>query len=307
MNKTIRIATRKSPLALWQTSFVKAALLQQDPNLNITFVELTTQGDREQGKALADLGGKSLFVKELQKALLNNEADIAVHSIKDMSVLDCPGLTLAATCKREDPRDAFVSHHYPNINALPQNAIVGTSSPRRTALVKAQRPDLQIKLLRGNVNTRLKKCKEGEYDAAILAVAGLKRLNFEDQITDYLDPSIFIPAIGQGAIGIECRQDDEFTLSLLKSINHTESEQCIIAERAVNKVLGGDCHTPIAAHATISDGILYLSAMVGSLSGKCIIKSDIKGSIEQSPTLGNDLAQMLINQGAADLLQKKDD
>ena len=300
----IRIATRKSPLALWQANFIKDALLQLDDSLEISLVGLSTKGDREPSVALTKLGGKTVFVKELQHAVLNNAAEITVHSIKDMSVQDCPGLVLAAICERDDPRDAFVSNQYASIEQLPEAAIVGTSSPRRTALLKAKKANLQTKVLRGNVGTRVKKLDEQQYDAIILAVAGLKRLGLEDRITEYLDPSEFIPAIGQAAIGIECREKDAALQTLIKQLNHPETENCVIAERAVNKVLGGDCFTPLAAHAHLKGGELYLQAMVGSLDGRTIIESQISGQAEQASLLGKNLGNDLLAKGAAALLSE---
>lgn len=306
MKNIIRIATRKSPLALWQTEHIKNLLLKINPELEIHFVGLSTQGDREQNKALTNIGGKSLFVKELQKALLENDADIAVHSIKDMSVNDSPGLTLAAICEREDPRDAFVSNDYKTIEALPNNAIVGTASPRRSALLKALRPDINIKLLRGNVGTRLEKCACGEYDGTILAAAGLKRLALEKHITQFLSIDTFIPAIGQGAIGIECREGDNTLKALLQNINHITTAQSVTAERAVNRILGGDCYTPIAAHATVNDKTLTLNAMVGSLDGTTIITSKTSGAASDATLLGEQVGKELLKKGAAALLNQKD-
>lgn len=306
MKKTIRIATRKSPLALWQAEYVKQQLLKIDPDLEILFVGLTTQGDREQSKALTAIGGKSLFVKELQKSLLDNNVDIAVHSIKDMSVQDCPGLTLAAICKRDDPRDAFISKKYRGISDLPKSAVIGTASPRRTALLKAQRPDLQIKLLRGNVGTRLDKVLNGGYDAIILAVAGVKRLGLDKHITEYLDTKLFIPAIGQAAIGVECRDDDTELRDLLKNIHHIETAQCVTAERAVNCVLGGDCHTPVAAYAIINDNQLQLHSMVGSLDGATIISNELASSPNDAEKLGKTMGNELLKKGAGALLNNKD-
>ena len=302
MKKTIRIATRKSPLALWQAEYVKNALLKIDADLDVVFVGLTTKGDKEQTKALTNIGGKSLFVKELQHALLNNIADIAVHSIKDLSVQDCPGLSLAAICEREDPRDAFISMQYASIVDLPEGAVVGTASPRRMALLKSQRPDLQTKVIRGNVGTRLNKCEQGDYDATLLAVAGLKRLQLEKHIAEYLDPNTFIPAIGQGAVGAECREDDTELRQLLHTFNHSITADCVEAERAVNRVLGGDCHTPIAAYAIIENQQLQLRAMVGSTDGKTIIHSEITGSPENAAQLGETVGQQLLDKGADKLV-----
>ena len=301
-NMIIRIATRKSPLALWQAEYVKKSLLKIAPNLDIQLIGLTTQGDKEHTKALIHLGGKLLFVKELQNALLDNKADIAVHSIKDLSAQDFPGLRLAAICKREDPRDAFVSTRYSSIKALPEGAIVGTASPRRMALLKYQRPDLQIKLLRGNVGTRLDKCKQGDYDATILAAAGLKRLNLGHYITEYLDPDVFIPAIGQGAIGIECCETDIELVELVHAMNHLETAACVTAERAVNRVLGGDCHTPIAAHAVIKNQQIHINSMVSDINGETIIHDELVGPQKNAVKLGETVGQRLLEKGAHKLL-----
>jgi hydroxymethylbilane synthase len=300
----IRIATRKSPLALWQTNFVKEALLQLDGSLDIVFVELTTQGDREQSIPLTDIGGKSLFVKELQRAVLDGDADIAVHSIKDMSVQDCDGLTLAAICKRDDARDAFLSTQYASIEALPSSAVVGTSSPRRASLLKSLKPTLQTKMLRGNVGTRLRKLDDGEYDAIILATAGLNRLGLDHRITQHLPVKLFVPAIGQAAIGIECRSDNEAVLDLLKQLQHQSTADCVIAERAVNKVLNGNCHTPVAAHAQIIKGQLSLHAMVGSLDGKTILTTQISGSPEAAANLGKQCGIDLLEKGADKIIHE---
>ena len=303
MKKTIRIATRKSPLALWQAKYVKHAMLTIDADLDIHLVGLATQGDKEQTKALTDVGGKLLFVKELQKALLNNKADIAVHSIKDLSVQNFPGLKLAAICAREDPRDVFISPRYSSITDLPQAAVVGTASPRRTALLKHQRPDLQIKLLRGNIGTRLNRCEQGDFDATILAAAGLKRLRLDHYIKAYLDPTFFIPAIGQGAIGIECREDDAELSKLIHTINHSETALCVTAERAVNRVLGGDCHTPLGAYAVIDHQQIHLRSMIGSLKDEMIIRDAVVGSLANAAALGEALGQQLLKKGANKLLK----
>lgn len=304
MKKIIRIATRKSPLALWQANYVKELLLKIDPDLVISFVGLTTAGDREQTKSLIDIGGKSLFVKELQNALIHDQADIAVHSIKDMSVQPYPGLCLAAICERDDPRDVFVSARYPSLHALPQGAVVGTASPRRTALLKSLRSDLQIKVLRGSVGTRLNKCEGDDYDAAVFAAAGLKRLNLMDRITEYFDPEIFTPAIAQGAIGVECRETDVELQRLLHSINHSETAFCVNAERAVNRVLCGDCYTPIGAYAKIINDQMSIQSMVASLDGKTIIRGALTGEPKNAIKLGEALAQQLLEKGAGLLLQK---
>lgn len=305
MKKVIRIASRQSPLALWQAQYIKASLLTVNFDLDITIIGLTTRGDKMINQPLTDCGGKLLFVKELQKALLENTADIAVHSMKDLSAFPCPKLHLAAICERADPRDAFISPRYPHIRHLPNGAIIGTASPRRTTLLKSWRPDLTIKILRGNVGTRLAQCQLGHYDATILAAAGLKRLQLDHYITQYLAPETFIPAIGQGAIGVECREKDSELTSLLHTINHEETALCVKAERAVNRILGGNCHTPIAAYAIIQHKALYIRAMVGSPDGKTIIESKQVGSPENAVQLGEALGQALLSKGAEALLKKE--
>lgn len=299
---TIRIVTRKSPLALRQAELVQQQLTSSYPDLKIEIVGKTTEGDRILNKSLADIGGKDLFVKDLQQTLVNKEADIAVHSIKDMSVKKTSGLLLAAFCQREDPRDVFVSNSYKSLEALPDNATIGTSSPRRQCQLNAINPHLAIKSIRGNVGTRLKKLESGEYDAIILAAAGLKRLRYENRIREYLDPRAFIPAIGQGAIGIECRADDLHTIELLEKLDHQTTRICVTAERAVNRRLNGDCFTPLAAHAVLENNKLHLIAMVGSIDGKHIIRNEIDGPANQAEALGLELGDRLLDQGAGEFL-----
>ncbi len=297
----LKIATRKSKLALWQANFVKSELEKKYPDLEIKLVEISTEGDLNQTDSFEKINGKSIFVKALQEALLNNQADIAVHSIKDMSVFPVDSLLLGAICQREDARDAFISEKYHDLNDLPSHAIVGSSSPRRTALLKSLRPDIHIKLLRGNVDTRILKLKSGEYDAIILAAAGLKRLNLTDNIKSYFSSEIFTAAIGQGAIGIECRHNDLKARELIRFLNHAESEYCVTAERAVNQILGGNCYTPIGAHAQILNNKILLRAMVASLDGKIILRSCVSGEINQAEKLGEYAANELLNQGAKKL------
>ena len=304
MNKPIRLATRQSPLALWQANYVKQALLSLAPALTIELIPLSTEGDRDTSGPLSDKGGKGLFVKELQLALLESRADIAVHSVKDMSVIPTPGLILAAIPKRADPRDAFVSLHYDRLNDLPSGANVGTSSPRRTAQLKAFRPDLTISHLRGNVQTRLKKLADGFYDAIILASAGLERLALGENIREYLNVNDFIPAIGQAALGIECRETDRTLIALLAKLNDPASFLCVCTERALNQRLGGNCYTPIAAHATLSHNQLHLEAMVGSLDGKALIKAKLSDAADQSERLALKLAEQLLNEGAKAILDQ---
>lgn len=300
--KIITIATRKSKLALWQTHFVKASLEKKYPDLEIRLHEMVTEGDRNQTVALTEIGGKSVFVKALQTALLDRQADMAVHSVKDMSVNDSPNLVLAAFCERADPRDAFVSNHYDNLNSLPHNAIVGTSSPRRASLVLSLRPDLRVTLLRGNVDTRLAKLDNQDYDAIILAAAGLHRLGLSSRIRAYFSDDVFTPAIGQGAIGIECREDDSELRDMLRFLNHETTAHCVRAERTVNKILGGNCHTAIGAHAKIINDTLHLHAVVASEKGDIILRTQIQGNPSEAEKLGAIVADDLIKQGAEKLV-----
>jgi hydroxymethylbilane synthase len=290
----LRIATRKSPLALWQANSIKQQLALRHPSLQIELVGLVTAGDRRTDVELTQLGGKSLFVTELQTALLEQNADIAVHSVKDMSVVASPGLILAAVTQREDPRDALVAHNVTNWRDLPAKAIVGTASPRRQCQLLNHRPDFFIKPLRGNVGTRLAKLDTGEFDAVILACAGLKRLGLEARISQYLDPLEFIPAIGQGALGIECRADDHKTQELIADLNDWATHQCIKAERAVNRRLGGDCYTPVGAHAQIHDNQLTLNGMLGSIDGIHMSKAFLSGDPSDAEQIGEKLAEKLL-------------
>lgn len=303
--KNLRIATRQSQMALWQANYVKQHIQAKYPELKITLIGLTTQGDKKHNIPLSDHSGKSLFVKELQHAVLDNQADLAVHCIKDMSVHPCHGLHLYAVCKREDPRDVLASNRHSRLSQLPMHACVGTSSPRRECLLKSMRPDLETKLLRGNVNTRLRKLDEGEYDAIILAAAGLKRLGETRRIGEYLEPHHFIPAIGQGALGIECRENDHQVRTLITHLDHPLTHRCIIAERAVNKILGGDCHTAIGAYAVIRNGQLHVHAMVGCLQTYKLLTSTISGDPDQARQLGWQLAEDLLAKGAEKLLKYK--
>jgi hydroxymethylbilane synthase len=305
MKNKLRLATRKSPMALWQAHHIKDKILEKYPELSIELVELMTSGDQDTVSSIAQLGGKSVFVKELQRALLNDEADIAVHCIKDMSVYPHEELMLGAICARSDPRDAFISPRFNSLWELPEEAVVGTSSPRRASLIKSQRKDLKIKLLRGNVNTRLKKIDDGFYDAIILAAAGLSRLGMEDRIRDYLSPDIFIPAIGQGALAIECRKSDTTTQELIAHLQDEPTAVCVNAERAVNQRLGGDCHTAVGAYAVLESERIYLIGMVGDENNGRIIRAEIGGAAHQAVDLGYQLADMLIDKGAETLLNPK--
>jgi len=300
--KIIRIATRHSPLAMWQANFVKAELLKYHPHLSIELVAMKTKGDKILDTPLAKVGGKGLFVKELEVAILEGRADIAVHSIKDVPVDFPDGLGLTVICKRGDPRDAFVSNHYVSIQQLPAGAIVGTSSLRRQCQLRELRPDLIIKDLRGNVNTRLGKLDAGQYDAIILAAAGLIRLQMEPRIASYLEPEISLPAVGQGAVGIECRLDDPQTIALLKPLEDADTRLRVTAERAMNLALQGGCQVPIGSFSLLEGEQLFLRGLVGSVDGKKIIRKEIRGHQENAQQLGQTLAQQLLDCGARAIL-----
>lgn len=303
-NNTIRIATRKSPLALWQAEHVRAALMAAHPGLQVEIHGMTTRGDKILDTPLAKIGGKGLFVKELEVGMLEGAADIAVHSMKDVPVDFPAGLQLAVILEREDPRDAFVSNDYDSIEDLPQGAKLGTASLRRQCQISAYRPDLEILPLRGNVNTRLSKLDNGEYDAIILAAAGLKRLGFDDRIRSALSPQQSLPAIGQGAIGIECRSNDERVQALLQPLHHEQTAVCVAAERAMNERLNGGCQVPIAGYATLDGERLSISGLVGEPDGSRILREQISGKIEEAAALGASIAESLLEQGADEILQR---
>ena len=298
----IRIATRKSPLAMWQAEYVKQRLESIHSDLTVELVPMTTKGDVILDTPLAKVGGKGLFVKELEVAMLENRADIAVHSMKDVPVDFPEGLGLHVICEREDPRDAFVSGRYNNIDELPQGAIVGTSSLRRQCQIRAMRPDLQIKDLRGNVGTRLAKLDNGDYDAIILAAAGLKRLKLELRIASFIEPEVSLPANGQGAVGIECRTDDEQVKALLKPLEHEETRMRVLAERAMNTRLEGGCQVPIGAYAEIEGDNLTLRGLVGNPDGSQVIFDTVSGDKTQAVQLGEQLADILLSKGAKAIL-----
>jgi len=300
----LRIATRKSPLALWQAHYVSNMLQHHHPELKIELVTMVTQGDKILDTPLAKVGGKGLFVKELEVGMLEGRADIAVHSMKDVPVEFPEGLHLAAICEREDPRDAFVSNNFKSLEELPQGARLGTSSLRRQSQIAALRPDLKIIDLRGNVNTRLKKLDDGEYDAIILAAAGLKRLEFEDRITQFIGTDVCLPAIGQGAVGIECRSDDARVHNLIAPLNDNKTQIRVTAERAMNERLQGGCQVPIAGYAEIEKGLIMLRGLVGQVDGKKIIRGDIAGPIDSAAELGVVLAEDLLSRGADKILNE---
>jgi len=301
---TVRIATRKSPLALWQAEYVRDALLARHPELKVQLVKMTTRGDRILDAPLAKLGGKGLFVKELETGLLEGSADIAVHSMKDVPVELPAGLHLAVICEREDPRDAFVSNKFTALDALPQGARVGTSSLRRRCQIAEHRPDLEITDLRGNVGTRLQKLDDGEYDAIILASAGLRRLGLVQRITDHLATEVVLPAIGQGAVGIECRMNDPFINDLLAELNHEPTQVCVRAERAFNERLAGGCQVPIAGYAELHGGALRFRGLVGRPDGSEILRDAVTGRPEDAAQLGKGLAEELLGRGAGAILKE---
>jgi len=303
MLKKLRIATRESQLALAQTHLVKEALLKLYPDLAIEIVGITTEGDKKLDVSLTKIGGKGLFVKELEQAMHEGKADCAVHSVKDMPMALAYNFRFAAALTREDPRDAFISNDFNSIKDLPDNAVVGTSSLRRQCLIKAMRPDLQIKLLRGNVITRLRKLDEKEYDAIILAAAGLKRLNLESRIKHYFSTDEFIPAAGQGAIGIECVADEN-VFSILNKLNDPLTRACITAERAVSRTLNASCQVPLGAFAQYENNRIYLRAMLANPENNHLIFASHEGAIEQAEEIGIQVANSLLKQGASSILDK---
>lgn len=300
---TIRIATRKSALALWQAEYVKAELLRHHPDLTVELVPMSTQGDKILDTPLAKIGGKGLFVKELEQAMLDGRADIAVHSMKDVPVEFPDGLMLHTICPRENPQDAFVSNQFRSLEQLPAGAVVGTSSLRRQCQIKALRPDLTVRDLRGNVNTRLAKLDNGEFAAIILAAAGLIRLGFEHRIAGLLPVDTSLPANGQGAVGIECRTDDSLVQKLLAPLEHTPTRLCVLAERAMNRKLQGGCQVPIGAFAVLENDTLWLRGLVGATDGSEIIRHQLRGPMQQAEQLGEALAEYLLAQGAGRILQ----
>ena len=300
---TVRIATRKSALALWQAEYVKAELLRHHPQLTVELVPMSTQGDKILDTPLAKIGGKGLFVKELEQAMLDGRADIAVHSMKDVPVDFPQGLMLHTICPRENPQDAFVSNQFKTLDELPQGAVVGTSSLRRQCQLKALRPDLTVRDLRGNVNTRLAKLDNGEFAAIILAAAGLIRLGFAARIASLLPVELSLPANGQGAVGIECRSDDLAIQQLLAPLEHAETRSCVLAERAMNRKLQGGCQVPIGAFALIEADTLWLRGLVGAVDGSEIIRHQVRGPVAQAEQLGTALAEHLLAQGADRILQ----
>lgn len=311
----LNIATRQSPLALWQAEHIQARLQNLYPNLTVNLVPMVTKGDKILDTPLAKIGGKGLFVKELEQALYEKRADIAVHSLKDVPMELPDGLTLGAYCEREQPTDAFVSNNFAHLNDLPQGAVLGTSSLRRQCQIQHHRPDLNIISLRGNVGTRLSKLDNGDYYAIILATSGLMRLGLTERIRHELDTQLSLPAVGQGALAIECRADDDEVLALLKPLNHEPSRLCVLAERAMNRHLEGGCQVPIAGFAVIDqtdeNGELMLQGRVGSVDGKTLLKAQhanaLTNNAQENEQIANAMgiivAEALLAQGADKILQ----
>ncbi|MCU0974970.1 MAG: hydroxymethylbilane synthase [Steroidobacteraceae bacterium] len=304
MPQTLRIATRRSRLALWQAEHVAALLKAAHPGLGVELVPMVTEGDRILDRALAEVGGKGLFIKELEVAMFEGRADLAVHSMKDVPAELPEGMTLAIVLERADPHDAFVSNRHAVIADLPQGARVGTSSLRRQSQLRHMRPDLQILQLRGNVETRLRKLDEGDYDAIILAAAGLKRLGLEARIASLVPTEASLPAVGQGIIGIECRAGDEATLSRLAALEHRDSRLCLDAERAFAARLQGSCTSPVAGFAELAGGTLRLRGRVGAPDGSLMYADEVSGPATDGPQLGQRLAERLLAAGAGELLDQ---
>jgi hydroxymethylbilane synthase len=304
MKDLIRIATRKSPLALWQAEHVKSRLQANYPGLKVELLTMSTQGDKILDTPLAKIGGKGLFVKELEQGMLEGKADIAAHSIKDVPMEFPEGLFLATIMPREEPCDAFVSNQYASLDELPQGAVVGTSSLRRRCQLLSRRPDLVIRDLRGNVNTRLGKLDNGDYDAIVLACAGLIRLDMADRIRQRIDSAVLLPAVGQGAIGLEAREGDSETLTMIASLNDSDTHDRISAERALNHRLQGGCQVPIASFATLDGDTLHLRALVGEPDGSEIVRGEISGHRSEAVSLGQTLADDLLARGAREILDR---
>ena len=300
--KKIVIASRESALALWQAEFIKRWLIELYPQSEISILGMTTRGDQILNISLSKIGGKGLFIKELEQSMAEGRADIAVHSMKDLPMNMPPGFALAAIAEREDPRDAFVSNHYKSLDALPAGSVVGTSSLRRESQLRARFPYLQVQPLRGNVQTRLRKFDEGQYAAIILAAAGLKRLGLADRITTVLSPELSLPAVGQGALGIECLSERADLIELMKPLHHIKTGQCVESERAMSRELGGSCQVPLGGFAEIIKGELVLRGFVASPDGSRMLSAQLNGNPATGETMGMHLAKDLKAQGADEIL-----
>ncbi len=300
----LTIATRGSPLALWQAEHVQARLEALHPGLEVKLLTMKTRGDKLLDAPLAKVGGKGLFVKELEAGLLDGRADLAVHSMKDVPVQFPDGLELALVMEREDPRDAFVSNTYDNLAAMPAGSKVGTSSLRRQAQIREAYPALEVDWLRGNVNTRLAKLDAGEYDAIILAASGLMRLGFDERIRAAIEPEECLPAISQGVLGIEIRSDDDELREMIEPLRHAETTLRVTAERALNQTLNGGCQVPIAGYALLEGDEIYLRGLVGEPDGSRILRAEVRGASERAHDIGIELAQQLLAQGADEILAR---
>ncbi|PPI86278.1 hydroxymethylbilane synthase [Candidatus Pantoea edessiphila] len=302
--KYLKIATRKSPLAIWQATHIKNLINNIHPHLSIKLVPVITKGDIILDKIVLNIGGKSVFVKELEQLILKRQADLAVHSIKDLPAYFPEGLGLVSICKRDIPHDVFVSNNYCSIEDLPNGAIIGTSSLRRKCQIISYRPDLLIRSIRGNIGTRLNKLDEGEYDAIILAAAGLKRLGLENRISQILPTNVLLPAVGQGAIGVECCLDDSYLINLLQLLNHEDTAVCIKAERAMNTYLQGGCELPVASFAILEGNDIWLRGLIGKPDGSMIIKKEVRGSRLKFEEIGISLAKKLLISGGKDFFEQ---
>ena len=302
MKDNVVIGTRGSMLALWQAEWIKSLILELNPKLTVELMKIKTTGDKIQDVPLAQVGGKGLFVKEIEEAMMRGEIDLAVHSMKDVPTILPDELHITCITEREDPRDAFISNKYDSLESLPEGATIGTSSLRRSCQIKALRPDINIVSLRGNFDTRIRKLDEGQFDAIILAAAGANRLGLAERVRQYIDAEVSLPAIAQGAVGIECRRDDEFIISLLAPLAHEASAICVTAERAALLKLEGGCQVPIAAHAVLSGGRLSMKGLVGSVDGSVIIRAEKEGDPADAYAIGISLAEDLLAQGADKIL-----
>lgn len=304
MRSTIKIGTRQSALALWQAEYVAKCLRKKYPGLRVELVKMTTKGDRILDAPLSKIGGKGLFTKALETAMLERRTDIAVHSLKDMPAIVPEGLAIACITKRFDPGDAFVSNKYDRFDQLPRGAVIGTSSLRRKAQLLALRPDLTIRDLRGNVNSRLAKLDAGEYDAVILACAGLKRLGFGDRIKEVVSQEDLLPAVGQGALAIEAREGDEEVLDLIKFLNDEDTRTAATLERSFLARVEGGCQVPVGVYAQVKEGGIEAEAVIASLDGAKVYRGKITGSLEEAPALGRQLAESLLADGALEIMQE---
>jgi len=304
LKKQLRIGTRGSQLALWQANWVKEKLVRKNSDLDIEIVRIRTTGDKILDVPLAKVGGKGLFVKEIETALLDNSVDLAVHSMKDVPTLLPEGLEIAAVTERKDPRDVIISREGKTLAQLPEGARIGTSSLRRQAQLSGYRPDLVMEPLRGNINTRLQKLRDGQYDAIVLAYAGVKRLGWEGEVTQILDTDIMLPAIGQGALGIESREDDPGTLELILFLNHPETSICVRAERAFLRRLEGGCQVPIAAYATVDNSTVTLTGLVAGLDGEKRIRMELRSDEASAEEAGLELAEQVLDSGGREILEE---